>query len=85
MNEQKFKKWLRGEYRLSAESQKDAQGGYLIPHFVTTNSPGRLAAFYRFVGMILRNTKIYERGTYQYDFYGAILRKVKDSGTNNPG
>lgn len=75
MNEQEFKKWLRGEYRPPVESSKDAQGGYLIPHFITADKPDWLSVFCRCLGRTLRNPRIYKLGTYQFDMHKALTER----------
>jgi hypothetical protein len=75
MDRQAFRKWLLDEYRPPVEVANDGQGGYLIPHFITANKAGKIAALYRWSGWILRSKRIYEMGTYQFDMYAALLAK----------
>jgi hypothetical protein len=82
MDKQEFRKWLLGEYRPPAKVANDGQGGYLIPHFITADKAGNLAAFYRWIGRLLRSPRIYDMGTYQFDIYSALLGKVKKAKGN---
>lgn len=77
MDEQQFKQWLLGVYRPEIEQPKDEIGGFLIPHYITSNKVGKLAAMYRWVGRLLRNQRIYEKGTYQFDMYAALTERKK--------
>jgi hypothetical protein len=80
MNQQEFRKWLLSEYRPLIEQPNDERGGYLIPHFITADKAGRLAAFYRSVGRFLKSPRVYELGTYQFDMYAAIMAKAQKAG-----
>jgi hypothetical protein len=51
-----------------------------IPHFITADKAGRLAAFYRSVGRFLKSPRVYELGTYQFDMYAAIMAKAQKAG-----
>lgn len=76
MTPEEFKTWLRTEYRPPTEVDEQ-DGGYLVPHYITADKKGWIAAACRWVGYILRNRRIYTLGTYQYDLYAALTRKVK--------
>lgn len=78
MDKEQFRQYLLDLYRPLIEQPNDEQGGFLLPHYYTGCKAGRLAAFYRWLGGVLRSPRIYEKGTYQFDLYAALRNKRKE-------
>ena len=78
MNYNEFSKYLRGQYRPDPAPDQDEMGGYLIPNIIMVNKVGLLAKIYRWAGWSLRSTRLYKKGTYDFDFKGNLLKYLKE-------
>jgi len=75
MNHDEFKKYLMGQYR--PDSGQDEMGGFLVPNIIMEDKPGLLARIYRWAGRLLRNKRLYEKGTYTIDFKAKLSELLK--------
>lgn len=72
----KFVKSLLDEYRPPAIT--DNFGGFVIPKILLTDSPGKIASFWRWLGIFTCSVWIYKLGTHYYNVYEAILGIVAE-------
>ena len=72
MDFNEFKEYLRGQYR--PDPGQDEEGGFLVPNVVMADKAGLLAKIYRWVGRLLRNKRLYKKGTYDVDFKAELMQ-----------
>ena len=81
-----------GEYQAAPEGRDDIEGkretetgGYLVPGIITEDKPGLLAWFFRLSGRVLGSSRLYKKGTRDFDFKAALIKAVteKQKGESN--